>query len=95
MINYAKASPEEVRKAIRRELIKGPTADLGAAPAIFRRVAVVPRGLAFDFLLFAQRNPKACPILDVADRLAGTENYGAGGGYSHGYTAAVFMSMVS
>ena len=26
----------------------------------------VPRDLAWDFLLFAQRNPKPCPVLDVA-----------------------------
>lgn len=30
----------------------------------------VPRDLAWDFLLFAQRNPKPCPVLDVLD--AGT-----------------------
>ena len=66
MINYAKASPEEVRKAIRRELIKGPTAGM-AAGHIQANLAVVPRELAFDFLLFAQRNPKACPILDVTE----------------------------
>ncbi|HSE72352.1 MAG TPA: putative hydro-lyase [Nocardioidaceae bacterium] len=28
---------------------------------------VLPRDLAFDFLLFAQRNPKPCPVLDVLD----------------------------
>ena len=28
---------------------------------------VVPRDLAYDFLLFAQRNPKPCPVLDVLD----------------------------
>ena len=27
----------------------------------------VPRDLAWDFLLFAQRNPKPCPVLDVID----------------------------
>ncbi|MFP5416363.1 MAG: putative hydro-lyase [Actinomycetes bacterium] len=27
----------------------------------------LPRELAFDFLLFAQRNPKPCPILDVLE----------------------------
>jgi len=27
----------------------------------------LPRDLAYDFLLFAQRNPKPCPILDVLD----------------------------
>ncbi|MFD1745357.1 putative hydro-lyase [Rhizobium helianthi] len=28
---------------------------------------VLPRDWAFDFLLYAQRNPKACPVLDVSD----------------------------
>jgi uncharacterized protein YcsI (UPF0317 family) len=28
---------------------------------------VVPRALAFDFLLFCQRNPKPCPLLDVTE----------------------------
>ena len=27
----------------------------------------LPRELAFDFLLFAQRNPKPCPVLDVLE----------------------------
>ena len=28
---------------------------------------VLPKDLAWDFLLFCQRNPKACPLLEVAD----------------------------
>ena len=27
----------------------------------------LPRELAFDFLLFAQRNPKPCPVLEVLE----------------------------
>lgn len=27
----------------------------------------LPRAIAYDFLLFAQRNPKPCPVLDVLD----------------------------
>ena len=27
----------------------------------------VPRDVAWDFLLFAQRNPKPCPVLDVLE----------------------------
>lgn len=30
-------------------------------------LAVVPRDWAYDLLLFAQRNPKSCPVLDVTD----------------------------
>jgi len=30
-------------------------------------LVVLPRSLAFDFLVFAQRNPKPCPVLEVLD----------------------------
>ena len=30
-------------------------------------LVVLPKDLAYDFLLFAQRNPKPCPILEVSD----------------------------
>jgi uncharacterized protein YcsI (UPF0317 family) len=30
-------------------------------------LVLVPRDLAFDFLLFCQRNPKPCPLLDVTE----------------------------
>jgi len=30
-------------------------------------LVVVPRELAYDFLLFCQRNPKPCPLLDVTE----------------------------
>ena len=30
-------------------------------------LAVVPQSHAFDFLLYCQRNPRACPVLEVCD----------------------------
>lgn len=43
-----------------------PTA--GVAPGFTQaNMIVLPRDWAYDFLLYAQRNPKACPILDVTD----------------------------
>jgi uncharacterized protein YcsI (UPF0317 family) len=30
-------------------------------------LVVLPRDLAYDFLLFAQRNPKPCPVIEVTD----------------------------
>src|SRR5207253_10710592 len=30
-------------------------------------LVVLPRAQAFDFLLFCQRNPKPCPLLDVTE----------------------------
>jgi uncharacterized protein YcsI (UPF0317 family) len=38
-----------------------------AAGYVQANLAVVPRDLAFDFLLFCQRNPKPCPLLDVTE----------------------------
>src|SRR5207244_9010107 len=34
---------------------------------VHANLVVVPRDLAFDFLLFCQRNPKPCPLLDVTE----------------------------
>lgn len=43
-----------------------PTA--GVAPGITQvNLIALPRDWAYDFLLYAQRNPKACPVLDVTD----------------------------
>jgi uncharacterized protein YcsI (UPF0317 family) len=40
----------------------------GLAPGFVQaNLVVVPRVLAFDFLLFCQRNPRPCPVLDVTD----------------------------
>lgn len=43
-----------------------PTA--GVVPGLTQaNMIVLPRDWAFDFLLYAQRNPKSCPVLDVTD----------------------------
>jgi uncharacterized protein YcsI (UPF0317 family) len=55
-----------VRRAAREGKLTGVTS--GLAPGYVQaNLAVVPRDLAFDFLLFCRRNPKPCPILDVTD----------------------------
>jgi uncharacterized protein YcsI (UPF0317 family) len=56
----------EVRRAIRTGEWTGPTAGLAVAHAQANLVAV-PREHAFDFLLFCQRNPRPCPLLEVVD----------------------------
>lgn len=49
-----------------RSGVKEPTS--GVAPGFTQaNMIVLPRDWAFDFLLYAQRNPKACPVLDVGD----------------------------
>jgi uncharacterized protein YcsI (UPF0317 family) len=56
----------EVRRLARLGQWNGPTA--GLAPGYVQaNLVVVPRDLAFDFLLFCQRNPKPCPLLDVTE----------------------------
>lgn len=66
-MNYSEMSPREVRKLIRSEEITGPTAGMCAGFAQANLV-VLPEKLAYDFLLFAQRNPKSCPLLEVSDK---------------------------
>jgi len=40
----------------------------GVAPGLTQaNLIVLPRDWAFDFLLYAQRNPKPCPVLDVSE----------------------------
>ena len=44
----------------------GPTC--GQAPGVLQtNLVIVPRSLSFDFMLFCQRNPKPCPLLEVTD----------------------------
>lgn len=62
----AQASGAELRRLARRGEHTGPTAGL-ALGHVQANLVVVPRDLAFDFLLFCQRNPKPCPLLDVTE----------------------------
>lgn len=56
--------PSDVRRMIREGRWRGPTA--GLAPGYVQaNLVVLPKDLAYDFLLFATFNPKPCPILDV------------------------------
>lgn len=59
-------TPVEVRTMIRKGLIDTPTAGLCAGYAQGNLV-MLPEELAWDFLLFCQRNPKSCPLLEVSD----------------------------
>jgi uncharacterized protein YcsI (UPF0317 family) len=57
---------DAVRRACRSGELTAPTPGL-ALGYVQANLAVVPRELAFDFLLFCQRNPKPCPLLDVTE----------------------------
>lgn len=56
----------ELRKLIRGHEWSGPTA--GLAPGYVQaNLVILPREQAFDFLLFCQRNPKPCPLIEVLE----------------------------
>jgi uncharacterized protein YcsI (UPF0317 family) len=55
----------ELRAGFRAGVVR-PTA--GLAPRVAQaNLIAVPRDWAWDMLLYAQRNPKPCPVLDVGD----------------------------
>lgn len=55
------------RESVRKGNFYGPTN--GVCPGFLQcNLVVLPQGkVAFDFLLFCQRNPKACPLIEVCD----------------------------
>lgn len=60
------ATPVEARHLIRSGAYDAPTSGLcpGYAQA---NLIILPKEQAYDFLLFAQRNPKPCPLLEVTE----------------------------
>src|ERR1700716_2406928 len=59
------ADPAEARRLFRAGLVT-PTA--GWAPGFTQaNTIMVPSEYAYEVLLFWQRNPKPCPVLDVSD----------------------------
>ncbi len=58
--------PRALRAAIRRGRWRKPTAGLCPGYTQVNLVAV-PQDLAFWFLLFCQRNPRPCPVLEVLE----------------------------
>ena len=64
--SWEDASPREFRSAVRAGRWTAPTAGvcMGYAQA---NLAILPAKQAMDFLVFANRNPKPCPIIEVLD----------------------------
>lgn len=77
-MDYTAMKPSQVRAFIREGKITGPTSGMCAGYAQANLV-VLPKELAYDFLLFTQRNPKSCPVLEVSDAGARSLNYIARG----------------
>ena len=59
-------SPGELRDMFRLSGWQAPTA--GLAPGYVQaNVVILPKDQAFDFLVFCQRNPKPCPMIEVLE----------------------------
>jgi uncharacterized protein YcsI (UPF0317 family) len=59
-------SPTDLREAIRKGEWMQPTP--GCCPGFTQaNVVIIPKRYAFHFLLFCQRNPKPCPLLEVME----------------------------
>ncbi|AMX83333.1 hypothetical protein GS3922_06360 [Geobacillus subterraneus] len=66
MFSVASINPTEARRMIRNNEWIKPTA--GVANGYTQaNLVVLPKELAFEFLLFCQRNPRPCPVLDVTE----------------------------
>src|SRR3989440_11819765 len=70
--------PREIRADLRRGSITAVTAGLGQGH-VQANLAVLPRDYASDFLLFCQRNPRPCPLIEVTD-VGSTEPVGVAPG---------------
>src|SRR5262245_10662182 len=66
MTELLNAPGRAVREQARTGTLAGPTPGL-ALGFVQANLVVAPRDLAFDFLLFCQRNPKPCPLLEVVE----------------------------
>ena len=64
MKKISQLTPKELRLLIRKGKWDKPTTGLALGYAQANLV-ILPQKYAFDFLLFCQRNPKPCPLLEV------------------------------
>jgi hypothetical protein len=64
--NPAVQLPRSFRQKVRAGLFTGPTN--AQCPGYLQcNLVVLEKDYAFDFLLFCQRNPKSCPLIEVCD----------------------------
>ena len=59
-------TPNEVRLQCRQGTFQFPTPGI-ASGFLQANLVILPREMAFDFLVFCTRNPKPCPLLDVTE----------------------------
>ena len=65
-MNLHHALPSEIRELIRKGKLFGHTSGM-AKGYVQANVVILPEKYAFDFLKFCFRNPKTCPLLDIAE----------------------------
>jgi uncharacterized protein YcsI (UPF0317 family) len=58
--------PRDIRADIRAGRISGVTAGMGTG-RVQTNLAALPKDHAYEFLLFCQRNPRPCPLIEVTD----------------------------
>jgi len=66
MVDFTKMTPYEVRSLIRKEEFNQQTTGV-ALDYAQANLVILPKEEALEFLMFAQRNPKPCPILEITD----------------------------
>ena len=64
--NIDSMKPSEFRNLVRRSKWRAVTTNACSGYAQTNLV-IVPRSLAFEFLLFCYRNPGPCPVIEVTD----------------------------
>jgi uncharacterized protein YcsI (UPF0317 family) len=61
-----RSAAQKLRQACRTGEFRAPTC--GHAPGFVQaNLVVLPKSLAYDFLLFCQRNPRPCPLIEVTE----------------------------
>lgn len=65
-MDYSNVTPAKLRQQFREGKLVCSTAGM-ADGYVQANLVILKKELAFDFMLFCQRNPKPCPILDVTD----------------------------
>ena len=66
-VNAMPQIPREIRELVRRDQWEARTT-AGVAPGYVQaNLVILPQAQAFDFLLFCQRNPKPCPLIEVME----------------------------
>ncbi len=64
---YGRMSPAAVRQVMRENRFTLRTTRNVALGHVQCALVVLPKSLAFEFLVFCQRNQRPCPVLDVTD----------------------------